>query len=355
MRIVIKVVTETLADRKGRIDEGQIKSIAAQISEIKKSNEVILVSSGAIGCGMGELGIEKKPRAMPELQALAAIGQNVLMHSYHEAFRHHDIKIAQLLLSGEDFYERERYLNMRNTITTLLEKDVIPIINENDSIATQEIKVGDNDRLSAMVAANLEADILIMLSSTDGLYTGDPKRFKNSKLIEKVERITPEIEKLAGTAHGLGVGGFRTKIEAAKMCSSAGVKMTIVNGRKENIIAETIKGNFTGTVFVPQGKKEQRKLWIGAAKVKGVIEIDEGARKALLNGKSLLPAGIKSVKGSFNAGDIVEIKGMAKGIADYSSSDIEKIKGRKSSEIKPILGHSTHDAVVRRENMILVN
>ncbi|MBN1157472.1 glutamate 5-kinase [Candidatus Woesearchaeota archaeon] len=354
MRIVIKIGTETLADRSGRIDREQIINLASQISEVKKNNEIIIVSSGAIGCGMGELGINKKPRTMSELQALAAVGQNVLMHNYHEGFRQHNIKIAQLLLSGEDFFVRERYLNMRNTLISLLEMNVVPIINENDSIATQEIKVGDNDRLSAMVAANLESDILIMLSSTDGLYTGDPKRFKNAKLIEKVERITPEIERLAGGSRGLGVGGFKTKLEAAKMCAPAGVKMIIVNGRKENIIIDTIKGSFIGTVFVPQKKKEQRKLWIGTAKPKGIIEIDDGARKALLSGKSLLPAGVKTVKGSFNVGDIVEIKGIAKGIVDYSSSDVERIKGKKSSEINSILGHSTYDAVVRRENMILL-
>jgi glutamate 5-kinase len=362
-RIVIKVGTSNLTDKNYRLEPRKVEKLATEIVELKKQDkEVILVSSGAIGAGIGKLDLKQRPRDIKVLQATAAVGQNVLMSTYDRYFAHYDQIIAQILLTHTAFFNRQRYLNLRNTLVTLLKSGIIPIINENDTVAVDEIKVGDNDTLSAMVASNLDADLLIVLTNTDGLFTYDPKRSKKAELIPVVDEITPEIERIGETGGRTGVGGMKTKIQAAKVVMKAGIPMIIANGGEENILMRIIKGEPVGTLFMPRKRKmNDREHWIlFAASPKGRIKVDEGAKAALVkNGGSLLPSGIIGVEHEFRSGDtvsIVDAEGVefAKGISNYSSSDIEKIRGLQSREIEHILGRKDYNEVVYRGNLVLI-
>ena len=366
-RIVIKIGTSNLTDKSNRLEPQKVEKLAKEIVELKEQGrEIIVVTSGAIGAGIGKLDLKQRPRDIKVLQATAAVGQNILMSTYDSYFARYEQTIAQLLLTHEDFFNRQRYLNLRNTLITLLKSGVIPVINENDTVAVDEIKLGDNDNLSALVASSLGADLLIVLTDIDGLYTYDPKRSKKAEFISVVDAITPEIERIAETGgKASSVGGMKTKIQAAKVTMKAGIPLVIANGNEENILARVIAGERIGTIFLPgaaaKEKMNDRKHWLRfASSVKGKIKVDEGAKNALIkNGSSLLASGVIDVEDEFMSGDpvsIVDAEGVefAKGITNYSSSDIEKIKGAQSKEIEHILGRKEYGEVVYRGNLVLV-
>ena len=363
-RIVIKVGTSNLTDKNYRLEPRKVEKLATEIVGLKKrGKEVILVTSGAIGAGIGKLDLKRRPRDIKVLQATAAVGQNILMSTYDRYFDNYDQIIAQVLLTHEAFFNRQRYLNLRNTLVTLLKSGIIPIINENDTVAVDEIKLGDNDNLSALVASNLDAGLLIILSDVDGLYTYDPKRSKKAELIPVVDEITPEIERIAETGGKTGVGGMKTKLQAAKVTMKAGIPLVIANGSEENILMRIIGGERVGTLFMPKTTRKMngKEHWIlFAASPKGRIKVDDGAKTALIkNSSSLLPSGIIDVKKEFRSGDtvsLVDTEGVefAKGISNYSSSDIEKIKGMQSKDIEHILGRKDYSEVVYRGNLVLL-
>lgn len=362
-RIVIKVGTSNLTDSNYRLEPCKVEKLTREIAELKKrGKEVIVVSSGAIGAGIGKLDLKQRPRDIKRLQATAAVGQSVLMSTYDRYFARYGQTIAQVLLTHEDFFNRQRYINLRNTLITLLKSSLIPIINENDTVAVDELKVGDNDNLSALVASNLEADLLVLLTDIDGLYSQDPKRSKNAEFISVVEEITPEIERIAESGGKTGVGGMKTKIQAARVSMNAGIPLVIANGGAENILLRIIEGEPVGTVFMPKREKmNDREHWIlFASTPKGRIKVDDGAKRALLKtGSSLLPSGIIDVENEFKSGDpvsIVDLEGveLAKGITNYSYVEIEKIKGVHTREIERILGHKEYNEVVYRGNLVLV-
>jgi glutamate 5-kinase len=363
-RIVIKVGTSNLTDNNYRLEPRKVEKFTKEIVKLKKCDkEVIVVTSGAIGAGIGKLDQKQRPRDIKLLQATAAVGQNILMSAYDKYFTRYEQTIAQVLLTHEDFLYRQRYLNLRNTLNTLLKLGLIPIINENDTVGIEELKkVGDNDNLSALVASNLDADLLILLTDIDGLYTQDPKRHKNADFISVVEELTPEIERIAEKGGRMGVGGMKTKIQAARITMNAGIPMVIANGGAENILSRIIEGEQVGTLFMPKKEKmNDRALWIlFASAPNGRIKVDDGAKKALLkSASSLLPSGIIDVENVFMSGDsvsIVDTEGVefAKGITNYSSAEIEKIKGVHSREIEQILGHKGYTEVVYSSNLVLV-
>lgn len=361
-RIVVKVGTSNLTDEKSRLDLKKIKKLAREVNALKKhGKDVVLVTSGAIGAGIGKMNLKQRPRDIPLLQATAAVGQNILMRAYESCFREYRITVAQVLLTREDFFDRKRYLNARNTFLTLLELGVLPIVNENDTIAVDEIKFGDNDNLSAMVACSIDADLLVLLSDIDGLYTWDPRKSKKAELIKEVREITPEIEALAGKPTSKGLGGMVTKIQAAKITSNSGIVMAIVDGREKDILQKIIlKGAESGTVFLPKCKLTDRERWIMfASTVKGRIRVDDGAKNALTNRRvSLLPSGIVGVEGVFDVGDIVSItdvrgREFAKGIVNYSCSEVDKIKGMQTKDIEKILGYKDYNEVIYSGNIVL--
>ncbi len=369
-RIVVKVGSSTITHSVGKLNLTMIDNIVRQLVDLKnRGKEVILVTSGAIGAGMGELGCEKKPKLIPKQQAMAAIGQGLLIGVYNRFLREYGEKGAQVLLTSRDLEDRDRYLNAFNTLMTLLEYGVIPIVNENDTVATNEIKFGDNDTLSARVASLAEADVLVNLSDVEGLYKGDPALTTESlEIIRKVEEITPEIEKLAGSKGSeVSTGGMSTKIEAAKAAVDSGIIMIIGPGYRKNVVIDLMnmleknKEYSLGTTFLPSGDSlSKRKQWFSYnVPVCGSLKIDKGAEEALVNkGKSLLPGGVKEVIGVFSSGGLVRIlshegKEIGKGLVDYSSAEIEKIKGHHSSEIFSILGYINQEEIIHRRNMVI--
>lgn len=362
-KIVLKIGTSSLSNEDGSFNRKLTKDIAGQVADLKKNGKtVIIVSSGAIGIGVIELEMSVRPREIPLRQAAAAVGQNILMQEWMAAFNEYNIKVAQILLTYEAFSNRMTYLNLRNSISALLDAGVVPIINENDPICVHEIEAtfGDNDKLSAMVASKVEAELLVLLSDIDGLYDKNPKKNKNAHLISVVDKITPEIEKYGGSPTSTkGVGGMRTKIEAARITSMAGCHMVIANSDIEDVAKKVINGENIGTLFLAQnGKFKNRIRWIILSKTSGKLIIDKGAGNAVKNGMGLLPSGILEIAGIFDRGDIIEIecegKVLAKGITDYTSQELSKIMGRHSDMIEKILGYKNYDEVVRRNNLGLI-
>ena len=363
-RIVIKIGSNILADAKEGLNTRRIYSIAKDIACLtERGFEVVLVSSGAIAAGMKKLGLKERPKDVKLKQASAAIGQSSLMWAYEKSFSDFKKKVAQVLLTRDDFSDRRRYINSKNTITTLLSYGIIPIVNENDTVATDEIKFGDNDNLAALVANLADAERLIILSDVDGLYTEDPKTHPEAKIIEYVEDITPELEaKAKGPGSIVGTGGMYSKLLATKRALSHGIIVHIVNGRKEGLLCSLMAGKHSGTLFRPkEGRLSSRKGWIAySTRAKGSIAVDDGAVKAIIQGgKSLLPSGIISAEGNFDIGDAVyclDSKGnrIAKGLTNYSFSEVERIKGKKTSEIEKILGYKYSDEVIHRDNMVLM-
>ncbi|MCD5390718.1 glutamate 5-kinase [candidate division NPL-UPA2 bacterium] len=363
-RVVIKVGTALIGSPTGGLNFGRMEKLVDEVAALLRSRvEVILVTSGAIGAGMKELGLKARPKTIPQKQAAAAVGQSRLMHLYEQLFQKRDYLVAQILLTQDDFNDRRRYLNARHTLMTLLKFKVIPIINENDSVAVEEIKFGDNDTLSALVTNLIEADLLILLSDIDGLYTADPHKKREARLIPVVEGIDSRMEELAGGA-GLpaSTGGMYTKLQAAKMVTGSGLSMVIANGNTSQVIQRILGGEEVGTLFLPKGEKiASRKRWIAFTLPRqGRIFIDQGAKEALkLKGKSLLPSGIVRVKGKFSGGDVVSIidgndREFARGLSNYSGEEVDEIKGVKTKDIQSILGYKPYDEVVHRDNLVIL-
>lgn len=362
-RLVVKLGTKVLTSGGDSLDEGRIRDIAAQVSELRcRGLEIALVTSGAIATGMGKLGYLSRPRSIPELQAAAAVGQNLLMHLYEDAFREHRQLVGQVLLTAEDFKYRNRYLNIRNTFYSLFKHGVVPIVNENDSVAVEEIKFGDNDLLSAQVASLVGAELLVILSDIDGLYADYPPGKGENHPITLVEKITPELEALAGGCGSeLSTGGMVTKLEAAKLVTRAGQMMVIANGLKHSLV-DIVEGKKIGTLFLSAGDPiSSRKRWIAfSLERKGSITLDQGAMEAILKkGKSILPSGVVGVKGQFELGEMIGVEDergveRARGITNYSAEEICRVMGHKSGEIEEILGYKYYDEVIHRDNLVVL-
>ncbi|MEJ8553392.1 glutamate 5-kinase [Tepidibacter sp. Z1-5] len=364
-RIVVKIGTSTLTHSTGLLNLNTMENIVRQLVNIHNQGiEVVLVTSGAIGAGMGKLGLKSKPKTIPQKQAAAAVGQGILMHMYEKLFSEYGKIAAQILLTSEDMSDRKRFLNARNTFFSLFNQKVIPIVNENDAIAIDEIKFGDNDTLSAMVTTLVDGDLLLVLSDIDGLYNANPKTNINAKLISYVEEITEKIKCSAGDAgSNLGTGGMITKLKAAEIAVSSGASMIIANGSILNIINRIFQGENIGTFFqATKNPLQSKKSWIAYnTAAKGKIIIDDGAKKAILEKrKSLLPSGVKSVNGKFNKGDVVyivdsEYKEIARGITNYNSLDIDLIKGIQTSDITDQLGYKNYDEIIHVNNLVILN
>ena len=380
-RIVLKIGSGVLALPQGGLNEEVIKEIALSVKHLKdKGLEVVIVSSGAILAGVGRLKLKERPRDIPTRQAAAAIGQTHLMWLYEKQFNLHQMRAAQILLTHDDLSNRRRYINAKNTVDTLLRHGVIPVINENDTVVVEEIKLGDNDHLSGLVTALVEADMLVILSDIDGIYSSDPKKEDSeAQIIDEADANSPEIQKIkkgtpgafAGTTFcdgsnafcdNFGTGGIKTKIEAAEKAASFGIATIIANGKTPGILNRIFSGEKIGTLIHPgQDRLSGRKHWIAhALKPKGTLLIDGGACSALKSGKSLLPSGIREVEGSFEAGDCVSLGGaegeeIARGLVNYNSEDIRRIRGKQTSQIEDILGYKYFDEVIHRNDMAFVN
>ncbi len=361
-RVVVKVGSNVLTAANG-LNLDAVASLSAQISGlIDRGLEVLFVSSGAMASGLRKMGLAHRPEEIPKRQAIAAVGQSGLMNAYETAFARHDKRVAQILMTSEDLNNRKRYLNARNTLNTLLEWRVVPIINENDTIMVEEIKLGDNDNLAAMIALLMDADFLISLTDIDGLYTKDPRTMPDAQLIPHVSAYKKEIEAYASDIPGaLGRGGMLSKIKAAKKVNAAGVPMIIAKGDKPDILLKLFSGEAHGTYFEPRNKKlNRRKCWIAYTLTpKGKIVVDSGAEAAVVRrGKSLLPSGITAVKGDFKVGAPVALcntegQAIGVGLVNYSSVDIRAIKGMKTSQIKGCLGDKPYDEVIHRDNLVI--
>jgi glutamate 5-kinase len=363
-RIVVKVGSGVLTAKDG-LNTRIIHALSKEICEFRERGlEVVLVSSGAIASGLKKTGMSERPKSISHQQALAAVGQSSLMMAYERAFGRHGQKVAQILITRDDLNHRRRYLNARNTIFTLLSWSMIPIINENDTVVVDEIKFGDNDNLSAMVTNLTESQLLINLTDIDGLFDKDPRIHKDAVLIKVVEKVDRELMKYANAIPGfLGTGGMASKIKAAQKAAFGGVPTIIANGFKRHVLKRILMGEEEGTLFMPQDVTLcSRKRWIAFTKSqKGEVRIDRGAEEALTHfGKSLLPSGIREVKGRFGLGDCVVLQGengedLAVGLVNYSSGDIRKIMGLKSSEIESVLGYKHDDEVIHRDNLVILN
>lgn len=363
-RVVIKIGSQVLTDGDGALDKAVIDRICKDIAALRERGlQVLVVSSGAIAAGRSELGLTEKPRTIPHKQAAAAIGQSRLMRAYEESLSTHNLKPAQVLLTSEDLASRQRFLNARATLDALLGFGIIPVINENDTVVVDEIKFGDNDNLSALVTNVAEAQLLLILTDIEGLYSADPRKNADARLIPLVKSITREVERAAGgSGSTIGTGGMSTKVAAAKKAGKNGVATIVAPGKREGIIAAALRGDEVGTMFLPSGEGiNRRKHWIAyTLKPVGRIFVDDGARDVLLKkGKSLLPSGVTRVEGSFERGASVRVcnlegKEFARGLSDYSSGEISRLAGRKSGEIEDILGYHYSDVILHRDNLVIL-
>ncbi len=366
-RIIIKIGSRAIVDRNGRPDLDRISALVKEMSLLHQAGtEIVLVTSGAIAVGIDTLDLKTRPNALPQLQMTAAVGQVRLMRIYEECFSEAGIRIGQVLLTHDDLKNRTRHLNARNTMLELLRKRIIPVVNENDVVSVDEIKFGDNDILASLVSILIEAEVLLLLTTTDGLHKGYGT--KQAQRIPYLKSITMRTLSLAsGKTDILSLGGMASKLQAAQAASHAGTRVIIADGREQNIITNIINGIDTGTLI--GGSKEEtrsnikgRKRWIAYFhKTKGTLIIDEGACRAIEeNGNSLLPIGIKKIEGQFSKGTLVNVKSqrgrlIARGLVDYSSDRLEKIKGHNSSEIEKILGFKDYEEVIHRDNMVVLN
>lgn len=364
-RIVIKIGSAVVTSSGQGLDQDRIERLASDVAAIMaRGREVLLVSSGAIAAGLAKMGL-KKTKGMPLSlkQAAAAVGQSSLMWSYEKAFGAHGKTVAQVLLTREDLSNRTRFLNARNTLQALLDHDVVPIINENDTVSVDEIKFGDNDNLSSMVVNLADADLLVILSDIDGFYTSDPKIDIEATLIPLVEKITAELERCASDSlTGTGTGGMCSKLMTAKKVGVYGVPMVIVNGRTTGVLQELFDSGEVGTLFLPKPEKQDsRKHWIAyTTRSSGKVVVDDGGREALVNkGKSLLPGGVVKIQGSFKIGDCVTCvdssgNAFARGLVKYSSADLDRIKGLKTSQIESVLGRKDYDEIIHRDDLVIL-
>ncbi len=363
-RLVVKLGTRVVTVGDHALNRSLIDRLAKDVAEVRSHGiQVAIVSSGAVGSGMGRLGLRTRPRRIPELQATAAVGQGLLMNAYKQAFREHSVPVGQVLLTSEDLDNRQRYVNARNTLDALFRLGAVPVVNENDSVAVEELElsVGDNDRLSALVAHLIDADLLVILTDVDGLHTEDPTRNGNATLIRRVEATTDDLAANAGGARsGLGLGGMRSKILAARSATQGGRPTIIANGHKVGL-AELFAGVEAGTLFAAEARElTDRKLWIANTRRRGAVVVDDGAVEALWQrGKSLLPSGVLEVVGDFDAGELIGVEDLgrrefARGLARYAASEIRKILGRKTSEAASILGRRDGTEVIHRDDLVLL-
>lgn len=362
-RIVIKVGTSTLTHATGKLNLHRIERLVCELADLaNQQKEIILVTSGAVGVGMDRLGWTERPKAISDKQAAAAVGQGILMHIYEKLFAEYGQVVAQVLLTREDTINRKRFLNSRNTLLGLMRYGVIPIINENDAVSWEELKIGENDYLSALVAGLVDADALIILSDVDGVYSDNPASNPQARFIPLIEEITQEIEDIAGGPGTMrGTGGMYTKIQAGKIAMNSGIPMVIANGGVDGNIRGVLCGREIGTLFLPKDHKLQtRKCWIAyGAMPQGRLTVDAGVAKALREGSSLLPKGLLSVQGEFDQGNIVSVvnkagKELARGIVNYDHEELGKIKSVHTDDITRILGYKHSDEVIHRDNLVLL-
>ncbi len=357
-RIVIKIGTNTLS-KDGAVDSGLIRRIAAEIAKLHSSGKkVIIVTSGAIGLGAMKLKLAEHPCAINMRQACAAIGQPILMQEYSKAFAKFNITVAQALITADVLNNRKTYLNLRNSIDTLLKIGVIPVVNENDNVSTEEIgsTFGDNDTLSALVASKIDADLLIMLTDIDALYDKDPRQYPDAKPIPAVFEINGKIISSAGTAGSRhSVGGMKTKIRAAQIASDAGCRIVLACGRAGNVISRIMEGENIGTIFLPKRRLSNRRRWLLNSTPAGTVIIDSGAVAAIRKHKSLLPSGITEIHGHFSAGSVVMINNCAKAMCNFSSAELKSLIGKHSSEIRKIFSPQRKDVVAEPENIVFLD
>lgn len=363
-RIIVKIGTSTLNYPTGKLNIQRIECLVRQLADLNnRGKEILLVTSGAVGAGLARMNKKHKPDNVPEKQALAAIGQGILMHIYEKLFNEYGQTVAQVLLTKENSVRYSQYINSRNALLALLQMQVIPIINENDVVAVDQLQIGDNDTLSAIVASIVDADALILLTDIDGLYDKNPQLYPDAKFIEKITNITPKIERAAGGAGTkLGTGGMYTKIQAAKIATSSGVTMVIANGSRENILTDIIAGRNVGTIFPAREiHLKRRKSWLAFGKnIAGSITVDHGCELALVNnGSSILAAGITDFDGEFAAGNTVRVltpdsREIARGIINYDSAVLAKIKGHNTGEFSSLITGKMYDEVIHRDNMVLM-
>lgn len=364
-RIVIKVGTSTITYANGKRNFAQIDRLAREISDLQnQGKEMILVTSGAVAVGVDRMGLPAKPKTIPGKQAAAAVGQGVLMHTYEKFFADYGQVVAQVLITKTEAIDRHRYTNTRNTFMELLRQRVIPIVNENDVVALDELKIGDNDNMSALVAGIADADLVIILSDVDGLYTANPQTHPEAVIVPQVLEITPAIEASAGgVGSARGTGGMATKIQAAKAATSSGIHLVIASGTEKNAITRILQGEEIGTLFVSRENRLQfRKRWLAfGAQLAGSIVVDDGCVQAIrkAGGCSILPAGITAVEGSFLPGSTVrvldkEAHELARGLVHYSSDELLQIKGCRSGDIANILGHKNYDEVIHRDDLVIL-
>jgi glutamate 5-kinase len=362
--VVVKVGTNVLTREDGTLDPAHLQALADQLQRVRASGrKVALVSSGAIGAGMGRLGLARRPTDLRQLQACAAVGQAFLMRGYEDCLARHGIPTAQILLTAGDFDSRGRYLNARNTILTLLEYGCLPIINENDTVSVAEIRFGDNDHLAALVTNLLQAPLLILLTVVDGLYATDPRTDPSAALLTTVPEIDAAIMEKAGSSKSaLGSGGMRSKLRAARLATVAGESVVMANGSTPGILDAIFRAEPVGTLFLPHDRTMPAwKRWLGyTARPLGRLVVDAGARNAVqLQGRSLLPIGILRVGGAFGKGDVVALcdaEGVefARGLSNYSSADVERIRGLRSEQVREAIGESAYDEVVHRDNLVVL-
>jgi len=362
-RLVVKVGTGLVTEPGAGASPTRIGALARDIAAVREGRRIVLVTSGAIATGMARLRLTERPRSIPEKQAAAAVGQSALMERYEAAFAQHGVHVGQVLLTAQDISDRARYLNAKNTLLALLRFGVIPIVNENDTVAVEEIKVGDNDNLSALVASLIDADLLVLLTDVDGLYSADPTVDAGARKLERVEAITDEITKLARhRADGVSVGGMATKLQAARKAAASGVPMVIASGREPGVLARILAGESVGTYFAPRTERlAARKRWIAfAVPPQGRLTVDAGALAALTrHKKSLLPAGVVEVEGDFTSGEVVAVHGaggreFARGVVNFDAEELRKIRGARTNEIEARLGYKSFDEVIHRDNLVIL-
>jgi len=363
-RVLVKIGSRALVNKRGRLDRKVFESVASDVATLVESGKLVaLVSSGAILAGRSRLGLLDKSLTMPKKQAAAAVGQHELMQEWAKALKKHGLTAGQVLITTEDMGNRIRFLNSRNTIEELFALGVVPVINENDTVAVEEIRYGDNDQISTLVMVLMDAELLVILTDIDGFYSKDPTRDKNAEIISEVSEDDEELFSCAGPSKsGVGSGGMATKIEAARRVARKGVPTIIANAKTEHVVSRIVDGELLGTLFVPTRKPiTDRKYWLGfAGHVRGAVVVDEGAQKAVTERKkSLLPTGVTDVLGQFKKGDLIRVMDkdraeIARGLTQYSSADVKKIMGKKTGEIESVLGQMLYEEIVHRDYMFLI-
>ncbi len=358
-RVVIKIGTTSLMQGRKTISIDFMDSVAEQVRALKdEGKEVLIVTSGAIGVGLNAMKVNANPNDIPIRQAAASVGQSILMQRWADSFQRQGMTVGQILMSLDTYSDRESAINLNNTINSLLDNGVVPIFNENDAVCITEIKFGDNDTLSAIVASRTDADLLVILSDVAGLYDSDPTKNPDAKLVPEVHDVD-SVRSMAGdSSTGLGTGGMRTKLDAAAICKDAGCSMIIASSKEPDAIYRSVTGDDIGTIFVSDNEISKKRRWIKSAHASGRIVIDEGAEKAVIDHKSLLPVGIRSVEGTFEKGEVVDIicggNRIAKGISGYDSKELSAIAGKHTDELEKALGRKDHKEAILSENIVVM-